>query len=63
MRATPNSSENGESSDDFKQTKIIKYQHISALSIKLTFFSPLLDTLTFDQHMLFFQNFGMDFHI
>ncbi len=24
---------------------------------------PLLDTLTFNQYMLFFQNFGMDFHI
>ncbi len=23
----------------------------------------LLDTLTFDQHMLFFQNIFMDFHI
>ncbi len=26
-------------------------------------FFPLLDTLTCDQYMLFFQNFGMGFHI
>ncbi len=33
MHATPNSSENDESNDDFKQKKsYIKYQHISALS-------------------------------
>ncbi len=33
MCATPNSSENDESSDDFKQNKsYIKYHHISALS-------------------------------
>ncbi len=33
MHATSNSSENDESSDDFKQKKLyIKHQHISALS-------------------------------
>ncbi len=34
MHTTPNSSENDESNDDFKQNKsYIKYQHISALSM------------------------------
>ncbi len=28
----------------------------------VSFFFLLLDTLTFDQYMLFFQNFSMDFH-
>ncbi len=35
-------------------------------SLKLSgkvLFCPLLDTLTYDQHMLFFQNVLMDIHI